>query len=93
MNDLLIDVIYIISAVLAALFIPFELASSARSRYGSWVPLKYYLTYGHIVKGLFLAIIPICNTLLVAWIISRKLFTIIDDLNDVPVFTKRNDKR
>lgn len=95
MNDFLanhstiIDVIYIISAVLAALFVPFELALFVKIKHISFAPLKYHLTYGHVVKGVICAIIPGLNTIAIIWIILRKFLDILQDLNDVPVFIRK----
>ena len=61
---ILLEIIYLISAVLCAILVPLEYAMKKRETSGSLkrLPLKYSMTYGHIAFGFFLGLIPVINS-------------------------------
>ena len=95
MNDFLanhvtwLEIIYLISAVLAALVIPYSNALDEKKSARSAKSAKYFLTYGHVAKGLVGAIIPVVNTIAVAIVMVNGAQEFYDALQYKQVFKER----
>jgi len=57
-----LEVIYLVSALLCAILVPIELAIKAQGRRTYPQSWRYYLTYGQIFIGFLVGLIPAINT-------------------------------
>lgn len=89
LSNVTLEVIYIISAVLTALIVPFEGAKNERAKFRGYRSLKYYLTYGHIIKGILLALIPFVNTVASVLFVAFNARDLLDELSTVNVFKEK----
>lgn len=90
-GSLALEVIYIISALVCAVILPMEWAGKAKRRSYSNLPKKYYLTWGHVLKGFVVACIPVYNTVIVLFLSCMALIDVISRLDDMNVFTRGSD--
>jgi hypothetical protein len=88
MGDLIYyELIYFVSAIFCAILLPVNMALVSK-----WdkTPLKNRLTYGHIVKGFLLSLIPVYNTFVVCSIVWQDASNLISDLDNIKVFKEKN---
>lgn len=90
-NQVTLEIIYIISAVLAALLVPYSNAIECKRLSSDKTQLKYHLTYGHIFKGIFAAIIPVINTFCVCLIVGCELQGFINNASHMHVFKEKGN--
>lgn len=57
-----LEVIYLVSALLCAILVPIELASVVQQRKTYKQPLRFHLTYGQILIGFLIGLVPVLNT-------------------------------
>jgi hypothetical protein len=78
------EIVYFLSAVICAVAVPYTLSMRERSYSApaTRAPLKYYMTYGQIIKGVVFALIPVVNT-------SISLFILFIHLDEVKIFKER----
>lgn len=90
---LMLEAIYLISAVLCAVSLPFEYAHKVQRARSYHTPLRYNMTYGHIALGFLIGIVPIMNTV---WAVSGICYFIsnaIQRLDGINIFKEKNDDR
>lgn len=91
LGSLALEVIYIISALVCAVILPMEWASKAKRRSYTNLPKKYYLTWGHVIKGFAVACIPVYNTFVVLVLVCLAIIDAISRLDEMNVFTRGSD--
>jgi hypothetical protein len=90
---IVIEIFYLISAVLCAILLPFETAMRKRDSSDalSALPLRYSMTYAHIACGFLLGLIPVANTGLVILSIFYYMRRFIDRLDRINVVKQKEE--
>jgi hypothetical protein len=91
-----LEILYIVSAVICAVLYPFDNAKSAqyKGRYNrGQISLRFYLTWGHIVRGFLLGLLPVINTIYVAISIFTGVADFVSDMDNKNVFTPKGSDR
>lgn len=90
-----LEIVYLISAVLCAVLYPLDNARVAynKQRWQSErLPMKYHLTWGHIVRGFIASLVPILNTICVGIIIICEVLDFVSNMDSKTVFTHKSDQ-
>lgn len=89
------EIVYLISAVLCAVLYPLDEARAAyfKQRWQSErLPLRYHLTWGHIVRGFGASLVPVLNTIFVGIMVFSEVVDFVADMDNKTVLTHKSDQ-
>jgi type III secretory pathway component EscT len=89
---IVLEVFYLISAVLCAVSVPLEYAHKVQGARSYRTPLRYNMTYGHIAIGFMIGIIPLANTIWAVASVGYFISNAIDRLDGISIFKEKKNE-
>lgn len=83
------QVAYIVSAIICAATIMVEMAKDEKRLIGGYKSLKFYLTYGHIIRAIAVSLIPFVNTFMMALYVFLNARKFLRNMDNIKIFKER----